>query len=332
MSSAPNPELLRRLGIFNYEGLAELAVAGQEYRIEKLIPRCSIGLRVGDSNFGKTPLSMQEGIAIASGKHFLGFPVRQGRVLYCDAESGLGQCAQMIRVISGFLGLCAPPQEFHLWSPNFDPRDPPAEQTLADILCEQVKALRPDHVVVDPLRAFWPDAEEKSREAMAMIRCLRLLSKEIGCSWTLNHHRRKRDAKHVVSIENDRHIWFEESAGAHALINGSDTRLGVEAMSTGRGDLILAGFVRAVGWIGSMYLERTHDDNGEPLGYRHLSGVDHLNVRYRQAYGQLPGRFRFKDAHASLGGTSDSSTSEFLKQCITLGVLKKEGPEYVKVE
>jgi hypothetical protein len=332
MSSAPNSEFLRRLGIFNYESLAALAVTGQEYRIEKLIPRRSIGLRIGDSNLGKTPLSMQEGIAIASGTQFLGFPVTQGRVLYCDAESGLGECAQMIRVISGFLGLCEPPSEFHLWSPNFDPRDPQPDETLADILCEQVKALRPDHVVVDPLRAFWPEAEEKSRDAMAMVRRLRLLSKETDCSWTLNHHRRKRDAKHVVSLEKDRHVWFEESAGAHALINGSDTRLGVENAPTGRGDLVLAGFVRAVGWLGSMYLERVHDENGEPLGYRRLTGIDHLNVRYRQAYGQLPDRFRFKDAHAALGGTSGSSTSEFLKQCVTLSVLKKEGTEYIKVE
>lgn len=198
---------LRRVGIFNYEGLAELAVTDQEYRIEKLIPKCSIGLRIGDSNLGKTPLSMQEGIAIASGKHFLGFPVKQGRVLYCDAESGLGQFAQMIRVISRFLGLCEPPPEFYLWSPNFDPRDAQPDETLANILCEQVKAVRPDHVIVDPLRAFWPEAEEKSRDAMAMIRRLRLLSKEIGCSWTLNHHRRKRDARNVVSIEKDRHVW-----------------------------------------------------------------------------------------------------------------------------
>jgi hypothetical protein len=332
MSLAPDPEVLRRLGIFSYDTLAELAVTDQEYRIEKLMPRCSIGLRIGDSNLGKTPLSMQEGIAIASGEHFLGFPVKQGRVLYCDAESGVGECARMIRVISGFLGLDAPPSEFYLWSPNFDPREPPADQTLADILCEQVKAVRPDHVVVDPLRAFWPEAEEKSRDAMAMIRRLRLLSKETGCSWTLNHHRRKRDAKNIVSLERDRHIWFEESAGAHALINGSDTRLGVENVSGGRGDLVFAGFVRTVGWIGSMHLERIHDDNGEPQGYRRLTGIDNLNARYNQAYGQLPSRFRFRDAHAALGGTSDSSTSEFLKQCVTLNVLRKEGTAYTKVE
>jgi hypothetical protein len=108
--------------------------------------------------------------------------------------------------------------------------------------------------------------------------------------------------------------------------------LGVENVSAGRGDLVLAGFVRAVGWLGSMYLERVHDENGEPLGYRRLTGIDHLNVRYRQAYGQLPDRFRFKDAHAALGGTSGSSTSEFLSQCRTLSVLKKEGTEYIKVE
>jgi hypothetical protein len=319
-------------GVFTYDALKTRAAQEQEYRIERLVPMRSIGIRVGDSGLGKTALSMMEGLAIASGTPFLGFRVEAGQVLYCDAESGMVECVRMIERLSSFLGLSRPPDEFQIWSPNFDTREPPPDKSLADLLVDLVRATRPDHVVVDPLRAFWPEAEDKSKDSMAMVHRLRGLSREFGCSWTLNHHRRKRNWQYTVSLENDRHIWFEEAAGALALINASDTRLGLEQSTGGRGDLVMAGFIRSVGWTGSLHLERVHDDNGDPLGYRLMTGVAQLNTSYQQAFGQLSSRFRFKDALGTLGGTSSSNTTAFLKQCIAVGVLRKEGNEYIKVE
>jgi hypothetical protein len=323
---------LRRIGIFPFDDLAERADSTQACRIEGLVPMCSIGVRIGDSNLGKTPLSMQEGICIAAGRPFLGHAVRQGRVLYCDGESGLSEVVRSMRAISGFLGLSAPPVDFHVWSPNLDPRDPLPDETIADLLCEKVNAVQPDHVVLDPLRVFFPEAEEGTSEATSVIRRLRLLTKEIGCSWAINHHRRKRDFKRTVRIEQDRHEWFEEAAGSLALINGTDVRVGLERRVRPPGDLTMAGFVRSLGWWGPVLLERVLDDDGEPRAYKVLAGVGLLNDNYRAAFERLAGKFRFKDAHAALGGTSDSNTAEFLKQCITASVLKKEGSEYLKVE
>jgi hypothetical protein len=238
----------------------------------------------------------------------------------------------MIKAISTFLRLADPPPTFNIWSPNFDPRVLPADKNLGETLCEQVRAIKPDHVIVDPLRAFWPEAEDRPQDAMAMVRELRSLSKDVGCSWTLNHHRRKRNRQFPVSLEKNRHEWFEEAAGALALINASDTRLGLERSTVGPGDLLMAGFLRGVGWTESMLLERVHDEDGEPLGYRLMTGADHLNPRYQQTLQGLPRSFRFKDAHAALGGTSSSNTTKFLKQCIAVGVLKRDGKAYIKLE
>jgi hypothetical protein len=320
-------------GIFDYESLRGLASQQRDYRIDRLVPIRSIGVRVGDSGLGKTALSMMEGLAVASGRPFLGHGVAQGRVLYCDAESGAHECVKMIERLASFLQLDQPPTDFHVWSPNFDPRPHDPSKFLSAVLAEQVELLRPVHVIVDPLRAFWPVAEESAKEAMEMVRELRRLSKEFGCSWTLNHHRRKRNRQFPVTLEGDRHEFFEEAAGAMALINASDTRLGLEKPSgANKADLVLAGFLRGMGWSESIYLQRVFDDDGEPIGYAPLGGLSQLSANFQQAFSQLSPQFRFKDASTAVGGSSGSNTTAFLRQCLTAGILRKDGKLYIKVE
>ena len=191
-------------GIFTYDDLAQRAASRRHDQIEGLMTERSINLVVGDSGLGKTPLSMMEGVAVAANKPFLGRSVVPGDVLYCDAESGIGECARTLGAVSRHLGLDRPPENFYLWSPNFDPSIPDPESKVADVLCAQVELVKPALVIVDPLRAFWTDAEENARDAMAMIVRMRRISKEVGCSWTLNHHRRKRNHQHAVRLERDR--------------------------------------------------------------------------------------------------------------------------------
>ena len=316
--------------MFTYSALSKRASKTLRYRVDKFLPNRAIELLVGDSGLGKTALAMMQGLCVAGDVPFLGLAVTPGCVLYCDAESGVDQFQQMLRALSSFLELPAPPENFYVWSPNFDPRIRLESTEVADVLCEQVRKLKPDLVIVDPLRAFWPEAEEKSRGAVAMIRQLRDLSREVGCSWLLNHHRRKRNQHHSVTLEGDKHRWFEEAAGSHALVNGCDTRLGLEMTEDPWADLTLAGFIRAVGWTGSLSLQRVYDDDGDPLGYRLMTGIDQLGDSYRSAFEALGPRFRFKDVQAALGGKSASNANEMLNKCLTLGLVRRDGKEYVK--
>lgn len=80
-----------------------------------------------------------------------------------------------------------------------------------------------------------------------------------------------------------------------------------------------------IGAIPPIHVERLFDDDGTPLGYRPLSGFDHLPARYRQAYGQLGTEFRYKEAKLALGGTSDATTADFLTTCQTIGLVRAEG-------
>jgi hypothetical protein len=321
---------MENFGVFTFETLQRIREAQPQDLVEGLIRDRSIGLLVGDSGLGKTPLCISLGIAVASGTPFLGRAVSRGRVLYCDAESGVAEFLELLRTISQTAGLAEPPRDFHVWSPNFEEEPSDAGKSWGSRLFERVKLVRPRLVIADSFRTFWPAAEEKAKEAMAVVKVQRDVSREIGCTWLASHHRRKRDRDSAISLLTDRYAWFQEAAGSLAIVNHVDTRLGVEPADA-PADLVLAGFVRSLGWVGPVHLQRLADDDGDPVGYKVLTGEYYLSPTYQNAFRSLPERLRFKDAHAALGGKSASNATEFLRQAVAAGLLRKDGREYVKV-
>jgi RecA-family ATPase len=157
--AASRPLLRRHLVIRNYEELrqrcSELGAA--DYLVENILPCRSIGLVVGDSGLGKSALLYQLGICIAGGKAFLGHAVRQGPVLYLDYENGLKDSLEMVKRLSGHVGLQEPPADFHMWhlsdcSPLFG--------TEGNTVFDLIKFLRPALIIVDSLSAYQPEIEE----------------------------------------------------------------------------------------------------------------------------------------------------------------------------
>ena len=211
------------------------------------------------------------------------------------------------------------------WSPNWDP----TETTVPGARLLEVAAIvRPVLVIVDPLRVFWPLAELKPDEAIEMIRQLRRLK----CCALVTHHRRKPSVDRPVNLESEPHGWFLEAAGSHALVNNTDTRLGVEpARSNHQAELLLGGFIRSIGPLPSQFLAREYDDSGVALGYTAMAGIDLLGENHRRAWLELPDTFGFSNAKRALAGNSDSNTARFLRQCVSLGVARREGTRYVKV-
>lgn len=323
------------LGVYTAADLAA-AVRAQARRpalIGGLIRSRSVNLLVGDSGLGKTPLAIQIGLSVASGVALFGHPVLgQGPVLYCDAESDLTGFSETLSSVSQFLGLADIPHDFHVWSPNWDTRVRLAEAStsIADRLISRAYVAQAALVIVDPLRVFWPNVEKGSDDAVRMIEKMREVSRATGASWLLIHHRRKTNQQFgVARLQDEPHLWFQEAAGSHALVNQTDTRIGVVPHS-GQADLLLAGFVRGTGPIVPLDLARTLDDEGTPRGYRLLTGLEQLNSDDVAVYKTLPARFRFKDVQTAMGGTSGSNANRFIKRCSSLEIVKKEGSEYVK--
>jgi hypothetical protein len=61
------------------------------------------------------------------------------------------------------------------------------------------------------------------------------------------------------------------------------------------------------------------------MGYKRASGPELLrNLGYREAYKQLPKRFRYTDAKGVLG-KGDSTAANFLTACESAGLIRKLG-------
>jgi hypothetical protein len=161
---------------------------------------------------------------------------------------------------------------------------------------------------------------------------LREATKAADSAWLLLHHRRKNNIERSVSLGENPHEWLQESAGSLALVNHTDSRLGVEPSDNSKADLILGGFVRSQGALSPIHLAREYDSgSGRPVGYQPLLGLSLLSDRFQEVYMKLKETFTYTDVNKALGGASSSNSQNFLKQTVNVGLAKANGKNYVKV-
>jgi hypothetical protein len=309
--------------VFTPSSLADIARKKQSHLIDGIFLKPSVNILVGDSGLGKTAFAIQLGLSVAAGLPWLGRNTSQGRVLFVDAESPVSELQKMVETISQFLGLNTPPEnDFLVWSPNWDVS---FAGDFRSALKRVVDERQPELVVVDSLRDVFPEAETKNPEATKVINFLRTLMKGSGTSFVLIHHLRKGgDPKEIPRLDLDPHGWLREASGARALVNQTDTRIGVDTSHAKGADLTIAGFTRMTGRIFPINIARVFDDDGEPKGYRELRGIDHLSEKQRKALDSLTERFRYRDAKAAIGGASDSNTANFIATAISFGLIEKD--------
>ena len=329
------PEELAQRGIYTFETLGETLDEQVNWVMDSLLTENSVNLLAGDSGIGKTPLCLTLALCIAGGRPFLGIAIpRPRRVLYCDAESTRNIFHSTVQTISRYLGYPQVPENFHVWSPNWDRNQMGINYGTGLWKHAEWDGWRPEVIFVDPLRVFFPEADLKRDEALRVIKRMR----RIPATWCIIHHTRKppQDAqKRPEAIDDNPHSWFHEVAGQHAIINHVDTRLGVEATPNREGsEMTMGGFVRMLGPIDPIYLARSYNDEGEPQGYMRGSSLGLLIPDYREAYFNLPGKgevFVFGKAREILG-KSDGSCTNFLKRCTSIGALKKVPGGYVRTD
>ena len=300
--------------------------------VEALIPEASICLAAGDSGLGKSAWAYQLGMCVASSKPFLGHSVKQGPVLYIDLENGREGILGVTRALAKHLGVADLPKDFLLLS----------ERDNLYALSSIVAEYRPALVVVDSLRAFRPEAEEKPTYAARLLNDLRDIAKKYTVAFLLIHHIKKPGENGVRALEDVPVMtWLLQACGARALVNQSDVRMGFDTTSgtqraitelnkSGSGSpvseevgLVVKGFARLRGEFGPQYLARNFDEEGNPLGYRQMTGLELLfNPEQQAAFLRLLNRFTFKEAKA-IYGRSDQPTRDFLQKCIRIGILRQ---------
>jgi hypothetical protein len=211
--------------------------------------------------------------------------------------------------IARHLGLTAIPEEF---------------LTGADVpenLEKQIATIKPVLVIIDSLRAFKPEVTAKNADAAAWLKEIRQWARAYDCSFLIAHHLRKenRNAPSRPLKGHPVNTWLEEMEGPRAFTNQTDTRIAVEASKDG---LEIKWNRRLSGDSPLLSAERVFDQDGEPLGYRHPTGIECLSPEDRTALDRLPDTFRFTDARRALSKT-DKPTNDFLQQCIRLEIVKK---------
>lgn len=314
-------------GYFNMQDLADAASKPREFLVDGLLFAGSVNLAVGDSGLGKTALLISLGIAVAEGLPWLGKPTTQGPVLFVDGESPLAEFHGMVKQLSAFAGFAEAPENFHAFNPYWDEHGGEADALVG--LKKLVMTLQPKLVIVDPMRVFWPQAESKSEDALKMIQYQRELSSKTGSTWVTLHHRRKTNALNKVDLTENPQAWFQEAAGSRALVNQTDSRIGIDQSPLT--DIVVGGFTRIVGAIAPVHLTRHYDDDGKAIGYQPLKGFEFLPERFVEAFRKLGDEFRHRDAVNALGGNSRSSVSEFLSELQSRGLVEKTEKGYRKL-
>jgi hypothetical protein len=303
----------------SFVNLRELEQLCQEqpasYVVEGLLPADDVHVAVGDSGLGKTPWAYQLGLCVATGQPFLGFPVQQGRVLYFDGENGLEQIKGISDSLCNYLRIEECPENFLV-------------RTDETGIANAAKRLKPSLVIVDTLRALYPDAERSNDEMARLLNDLRLVARKERSAILLLHHPRKPNAeKPVPPLENLPPLeWLNEASGARAFINQTTTRIAFDRTKRNPDAAFVMKFhVKTKGPSESIYIERVLDEDGGDLGYRRLIGVALLgNDEQQAAFQKLPAQFTFKQAKHTYG-RSDDPTRDWLLKCVGAGLVRQTG-------
>jgi AAA domain len=314
----PQDAKLQQLGIYTSQTLDSLCLQeGQKpFVVEGLISTGSIGIVVGDSGLGKSPLLYQLALSVAAGIPWLGMRTSPGPVLYLDFENGPMDSQALRDSVLRHLELPCPENFrscYHVSDMNH--------------LTHIVEAAKPSLVIIDTLRSFDPSAEENNTKAGSFIKSLRAISQAHRTAFLFIHHIKKQGTGFLsgnASIEGDSILqWLNQACGARALVNQTDFRIGVDRTSKASASLIVRGHVRIRGEFGPLYLARAFDDAEEPIGYCRLFGVEFLENKDQQtAFDKLPLAFSFKEAKA-VYGRQDEATNSFLKKCALVGIVRK---------
>ena len=282
-----------------------------QYLIEGFLPAKSIAIAGGDSTIGKSALVCQLALCVAAGIPFLGMPTMESRVLYYDLENSLHDCKAMRDALLRFLGVNKAPDSFLLVTESRDP-----EQLIAEV--------RPRLVVIDSLRAFRPDVTEKNSIAGQWLKEIRGLARKYDCAFVFIHHLRKpgegspsQDLDEECPVAN----WLLQMEGPRALVNQTDVRIAVAGGDCNPVALKVKWSRRVHGDSPLGLLERIYED-GEPAGYRQLTGAALLSADRKMALDKLPTEFSFKEAKNALDRTDDP-TNKFLAKCRQLGLVER---------
>jgi len=307
--------------------MIETEYAEPQILLEGMLQAGETVLLVGRQKEGKSTLSLQLAIDLASGSAFLGrFKTTKCRVLMVDYENrpvALKRRGEML-----LRGRDTGENLLIKTFPYLTKRDVGLTGKEHASLLHVVQAHKPDVLIIDPLRYAAPKNGQAKEETWAVetidaIDRLRAVNPQLTV--IVVHHVRKANADDKgPSLKGDPRAWIERTYGSQALIGHVDSIWGLEAER--EGDYTFATVPRSHGLI-TLKLEKEPDAEVFILSDDPLAC---LTGEQRGYWRTLPEKFTWTQALNK--NVPKASLSRLVRVAQSNGILAKDGDVYWKTQ
>jgi AAA domain len=231
-------------GVLSLEEILKVEFPKPEPLVEEFLNAGEVGLLIGRQKEGKSTLSLQLAIDIASGTPFLDrFVTRPGTILYVDYENRFYQLQQRgSRLIGERTGMMLKIKAYDSIADRDVGFANPERMTNQDRytnLQKLVENVRPQLLIIDPLRLSLPgnlDITKDTDVVMLLDQIAQLQKLVPGMAVLLVHHVKKEQnsGSNAVRLITDPRAWIDKVYGSQALLGHVETIWGLEENDDGR--------------------------------------------------------------------------------------------------
>jgi len=196
----PKPDRPRRLKAFDPASFLDSEPPAVSWLCEPFFPKVDFGMIAGRPGHGKSFLSLQLCVAVATGLPFLGQPVATvGGAVYLSMEDGEGTIHRRIKAIRSAYGFTWTEDHDRMFRANFrclGRGESSGALSLNDLAWEIREAMSsaegaPAVLILDTLNAINDEDEQSNTAARALVAEAFGLRRSLGCSVWVVHHIRK---------------------------------------------------------------------------------------------------------------------------------------------
>jgi len=167
--------------------------------IEGLLSVRSKMMIAGPSKARKSWTLLDLALSIASGSDWLGFPCRQGKVIFIDGELHKEQICSRVEMVAESRGLDGWQENLRIWPMRGQMRD---VTSLVQSLMVTLMRERPAAVFLDPIYKMLGDRDENAAgEINDLLNELEKVAQSVGCCVIYSHHYAKGDAGEKSPID-----------------------------------------------------------------------------------------------------------------------------------
>lgn len=181
-----------RIDFIDMSDIIDEPIEQPDYVVQDLLPREHIAQLVSRGGSGKTYLAYGLLFSTVSGREWLGFGCKRGRVLYVDPELHIMEIKKRLKYIACAMGLTAGDV-----SGAFDIVSLRGMTATADVLDVAIRDRvastgKPyDLIIIDSINAILTGDENSSVDVRALFASLQRLTKDTGAACLIIHHEGK---------------------------------------------------------------------------------------------------------------------------------------------